>query len=86
MEGYCSPLYCDLQQQLGSLVRRIPESNGQNPTVTINSTAVLSCSVPGYVFNIEGGNIGSKIMVRIGWNIDFLSCLPNVTAIIKLRL
>ena len=64
-DGTCTPLYCDLQEQLGLSARRIPHDNGQNPTVTINSTAILSCAMPGQVFRIEGGNIGSKILVSL---------------------
>ena len=62
-DGHCSVLYCDLQEQLGFSARRIPRSNGQNPTVTINSTAILSCDMPGQVFKVKGGNIGSTLVV-----------------------
>ena len=63
VDGKCVPLYCEVEKQLGSLVHRIPEVHGQNPSVTINSSAVLSCSMPGHVFKVEGGNVGSKITV-----------------------
>ena len=66
-DGSCTPLYCDLQEQLGFRAQRVPQLNGQNPTITINSTAVLSCAMPGQIFQVEGGNTGSKIMVSFSY-------------------
>lgn len=62
--GSCAPQYCELEY-LGSLVDRVPDIYGQSPTVTINSTATLQCSVQGQVFKTTPTRVTSKLKVLL---------------------
>ena len=60
----CAPTFCHIQY-LGELVHRIPSTTGQNPTVTVNSTAHLKCSKQGNIFK-SGSSTVKAVCVSHG--------------------